>query len=133
MATPASDVFRKSEIHTLTSSPYLTLNAFSHGPFQEDHYHRLLPLILFVFEYLGFLVGITTIFMISPFASGGRKTTVQDINAAIDEKTLAALGPWPLKRTYYASILEKMKEADVVAFDVFMAEALPMILSMPKQ
>jgi len=82
--------------------------------------------ILFCFEYLGFLVGMNNYFYDLAFRLRGPENPLERVViAAIDEKTLARLGPWPLRRTWYASILEKMQEADVVAFDIVMAETSP--------
>ncbi|MBA4397029.1 MAG: hypothetical protein C0394_06575 [Syntrophus sp. (in: bacteria)] len=79
--------------------------------------------ILFFLEYLGILAGMNNYFYDLAFRiRGPLKPLEKIIIVAIDEKTLAALGRWPLKRNIYASALEKMKAANAVAFDVVMAE-----------
>lgn len=83
-------------------------------------------LVIFGLEYLGFLVGMNNYFYDLAFRlRGPEKPLEKIILLAIDEETLAKLGPWPLKRTHYASALERMKAADVVAFDIVMAETSP--------
>ena len=42
--------------------------------------------------------------------------------AAVDERTLMRLGRWPLQRAYYARLLEKVRTADAVGFDIVMTE-----------
>lgn len=83
-------------------------------------------LTLFGFEYLGFLSGMNNYFYDLAFRlRGPEKPPPSIVIVAIDEETLAKLGPWPLKRRYYAAALEKMKAADVVGFDIVMADASP--------
>jgi len=83
-------------------------------------------LILFCFEYLGFLVGLNNYFYDLAFRlRGPEKPLAKVLIAAIDEKTLSQLGPWPLSRTWYATLLEKMKTAGIVAFDIVLAEPSP--------
>ena len=95
-------------------------------PFKKIIIPVLCLLVLFGIEYLGFLVGMNNYFYDLSFRlRGPEKPLEKIIIAAIDEETLAKLAPWPLKRTYYASVLKKMKAADVVAFDIVMAETFP--------
>lgn len=95
-------------------------------PFKKSTILVFCLLILFGLEYLGFLVGMNNYFYDLAFRlRGSEKPQDNIIVAAIDEKTLAELGPWPIQRTYYASLLEKTKLAEVVAFDVMMAETTP--------
>lgn len=42
--------------------------------------------------------------------------------AAIDERTLNSLGQWPLKRRYYARLLDTLTAARVVGLDILMSE-----------
>lgn len=54
-----------------------------------------------------------------------RGTVVANDNiiiVAIDEQTLEKLGRWPLNRRHYATLLDRTREARVVAFDIIMAE-----------
>ncbi|MFA5183066.1 MAG: CHASE2 domain-containing protein [Syntrophales bacterium] len=79
--------------------------------------------IVFFLEYLGIMGGMNSYFYDLAFRiRGPDKPLARIVIVAIDEKTLATLGRWPLKRSVYASALEKMKAADAIAFDVLMAE-----------
>ena len=90
-------------------------------------------LILFVFEYLGFLAGMNNYFMILLFVSEVRRNLRPGLSiVAIDEETLTNIGPWPIKRRYYAAALKKMQAADAVGFDIVMAESSPRTHSSPK-
>jgi len=83
-------------------------------------------LILFCLDYLGFLGGMNHYFYDLAFRlRGPEKPLAKIVIVAVDEETLAELGPWPLKRSYYAKALEKMRAAAVVAFDIVMAETSP--------
>jgi PAS domain S-box-containing protein len=42
---------------------------------------------------------------------------------AVDEKSLNILGRWPLRRMYYANLLERIQEASAIGFDIIMSEA----------
>ena len=44
------------------------------------------------------------------------------IIAAIDEKTLARLGRWPIQRSYYAELLGILNQAAVVGFNIIMSD-----------
>ncbi len=79
--------------------------------------------ILFFLEYLGIMAGMNNYFYDLAFRIRGPEKPLEKIViVAIDEKTLATLGRWPLKRSVYAAALEKMKAADAIAFDIVMAE-----------
>lgn len=41
---------------------------------------------------------------------------------AIDDITLEKLGPWPLKRSYYAKLVDLLPQAKAIGIDVFFAE-----------
>jgi signal transduction histidine kinase/CHASE2 domain-containing sensor protein len=82
--------------------------------------------IVLSLEYLGFMAGMNNYFYDLAFRiRGAIKPPEKVVIVAIDEKTLAALGRWPLKRSFYASALERMKAADAIAFDVLMSEPSP--------
>ncbi len=53
---------------------------------------------------------------------GQRKHDDRIIIAAIDEKTLAKLGRWPIQRSYYAELLDILDQAAVVGIDIIMSE-----------
>ena len=44
---------------------------------------------------------------------------------AIDEKSLSQLGRWPIKRDYYASLLDHLSMADAVGFNIIFSEPTP--------
>jgi signal transduction histidine kinase len=93
-------------------------------PFKKIILPAFCLLIIFGLEYLGFLAGMNNYFYDLSFRiRGPEKPLTKIIIVAIDEETLAKLGPWPIRRTFYAAVLEKMKAADVVAFDIIMAES----------
>lgn len=106
-------------------------------PFKKILLPILSLLILFGLEYLGFLAGMNNYFYDLVFRlRGSEKPLEKIIIVAIDEETLAKLGPWPLRRSCYASVLEKMKAAEVVAFDIVMAETVredPLLAKAMKQ
>jgi len=81
-----------------------------------------LGLIFFV-EYSGLLEGINNYFYDLSFRlRGPRQSSDRIVIVAIDEGDLERLGRWPIRRLYYARLLDLLKEADVVAFDIIMAE-----------
>ena len=106
-------------------------------PFKKSLLPILCLLIIFGLEYLGFLAGMNNYFYDLAFRlRGSEKPLEKIIVVAIDEETLAKLGPWPLKRSFYASVLEKMKTAEVIAFDIVMAETVredPLLAKAMKQ
>ena len=78
--------------------------------------------ILFI-EYLGFFNGLNDYLYDLSFRIRGPLDHNQNIViAAIDEKTLKHLGMWPLQRLYYAKLLDAVKRAKAVGFDIIMAE-----------
>lgn len=81
-------------------------------------------LALFFADNIGFFEGIDLyLYDLSFRIRGPLVPSDVIVIAAIDEKTLARLGRWPLERRHYASLLENMKESSVVGFDVVFAEA----------
>ncbi len=81
-------------------------------------------LLIFVVDYLGFLEGINAyIYDLSFRMRGQSKPSGKIIIAAIDEKTLDKVGRWPVRRMYYAMLLDRIMQAQVVGFDVIMSEA----------
>ena len=78
---------------------------------------------IFFIEYLGFFNGLNDYLYDLSFRIRGPLAHDQNIViAAIDEKTLKHLGMWPLKRLYYARLLDAVKSAKAVGFDIIMAE-----------
>lgn len=81
-------------------------------------------LALFFADNLGVFEGIDLyIYDLSFRIRGSLVPSDRIVIAAIDEKTTARLGRWPLERRHYASLLEKLNESSVVGFDVIFAEA----------
>ena len=73
--------------------------------------------------YAGFFEGMNTYLYDLAFRLRGSKPPSNRIViVAIDDKTLDHLGRWPIRRIHYASLLERTPAADVVAFDIIMAE-----------
>jgi response regulator RpfG family c-di-GMP phosphodiesterase len=81
-------------------------------------------LLLIIFsDYVGLFVGINNYFYDLSFRIRGARAPAENIIvAAIDEKTLDKLGRWPIKRTHYAALLNRVAEASVVGFDVILSE-----------
>jgi len=80
-------------------------------------------LILFLLEYLGLFEGINAYIYDTSFRiRGSHKPSDKIVIAAIDEKSLEQLGRWPLKRIYYARLIDKMQQAAVIGFDMVLAE-----------
>jgi CHASE2 domain-containing sensor protein len=76
-----------------------------------------------LFDYLGLLEGINTYLYDMSFRLRGSRIPSEKITiAAIDERTLERLGRWPIRRVHYAGLLNRLREADVVAFDIIMTE-----------
>jgi len=89
---------------------------------------RLLLVLAVVFlviasDYAGFFEGLNTYLYDLAFRLRGNKPPLNKIMiVAVDDKTLSHLGRWPIRRAYYASLLERASEAEVVAFDIILAE-----------
>lgn len=80
-------------------------------------------LIILFAEYLGLFNGVNMYAYDLYFRIRGRTEASNDILvAAIDEKSLSRLGRWPISRRHYVSLLDRVKEARVVGFDIVMAE-----------
>ncbi|HXX53599.1 MAG TPA: CHASE2 domain-containing protein [Thermodesulfovibrionales bacterium] len=81
-----------------------------------------LILILFA-EQLGLFEGIDTYVYDTSFRLRGPRTPSDKIIIiAIDEKSLSSLGRWPLRRIHYATLLDRLRESNVVSFDVILSE-----------
>jgi PAS domain S-box-containing protein len=82
----------------------------------------LIAAVLF-FENTGLLEGINNYCYDLTFRlRGERKHDDRIIIAAIDEKTLAKLGRWPIRRSYYADLLDILDQAAVVGIDIILSE-----------
>jgi signal transduction histidine kinase len=74
-------------------------------------------------EYLGFFVGMNNYLYDLSFRFRGPMPANDNIViAAVDEKTLRALGRWPIRRIHYARLLDNLPMAKAVGFDIIMSE-----------
>jgi signal transduction histidine kinase/CHASE2 domain-containing sensor protein len=94
---------------------------------QSASWKTVAPVIFIVFvvfiEYIGLFNGINNYFYDLFFRlRGPGESSKQIIIISIDNKSLEKLGRWPLKRHHYSNLLAKLKEADIVAFDIIMTE-----------
>ena len=81
---------------------------------------------LLVVEHLGFLAGLNNYFYDLAFrVRGAEKPFSEIVVVAIDDKTLAALGRWPLPRSVYTTALARMGKARAIALDILMVEPSP--------
>jgi signal transduction histidine kinase/CHASE2 domain-containing sensor protein len=79
----------------------------------------LLPIL----EYTGFFEVINNYFYDLSFRIRGPKTPSERIIIiSVDESTLQDLGRWPIRRIHYASLLDRLKQADVIAIDILFTE-----------
>ena len=79
--------------------------------------------LIFFSDYLGFFRGIDAyVYDLSFRIRGAQRHSERIVIASIDEKTLAKYGRWPIKRIYYAQLIDRMRQASVVGFDVIFAE-----------
>jgi signal transduction histidine kinase/CHASE2 domain-containing sensor protein len=83
----------------------------------------LLLSLTFFSEYFGFFNGTNNYFYDLFFRfRGPREPSKQIVIISIDQKTLGQFGRWPFPRRVYASLLNRLKEAKIVALDIVMAE-----------
>ena len=76
-----------------------------------------------LFENTGLLEGINNYCYDLAFRlRGERQHDDRIIIAAIDEKTLTKLGRWPIRRSYYADLLDILDQAAVVGIDIILSE-----------
>ncbi|NVN90480.1 MAG: CHASE2 domain-containing protein [Desulfuromonadales bacterium] len=74
-------------------------------------------------DYLGlFLEMDTHMYDLCFRLRGTRNVSERIVIVAIDAKTLERYGRWPIKRRYYAEMLEKLDQAVVVGFDLLLRE-----------
>lgn len=74
-------------------------------------------------DHVGLFEGIDNhLYDLSFRIRGGLKPDNRIVIVAIDEKTLEQLGRWPLGRIHYVSLLDSLREAAAVGFDIIMAE-----------
>lgn len=81
---------------------------------------------LCVADNIGLFAGIDTgLYDVFFRLRGKRPVSGRIVIAAIDEKTLAAFGKWPIRRSIYGDLLPKLKDAAAVGFDVVLSEPAP--------
>jgi hypothetical protein len=74
-------------------------------------------------EYTGFFEGINSYCYDLAFRMRGpREHDHRIVIAAIDDKSLAKLGRWPIRRSLYADLLETLNRAAAVGMDVIFTE-----------
>ena len=74
-------------------------------------------------EYAGFFEGINNYCYDLAFRiRGPREHDHRIVIAAIDDKTLAKLGRWPIRRAFYADLLETLNRAAAIGLDVIFSE-----------
>jgi CHASE2 domain-containing sensor protein len=97
--------------------------------------HKILRNIRFLLVLVALLVAVLVADALGLFAGadrffydtflrlrGSRVCSNRIVIVAIDAQTLAALGRWPLARTYYAEMLNRLGEARFVGFDLLFME-----------
>ncbi|MCE1225096.1 MAG: CHASE2 and HATPase_c domain-containing protein [Geobacteraceae bacterium] len=79
--------------------------------------------ILLSVDYLGAFAGIDTYFYDTFLRlRGNRPTSDRIVIVTVDAKTLDRFGQWPIKRRYYAEMLDRLDQATVVGFDLLLRE-----------
>ncbi|MCK5322649.1 MAG: CHASE2 domain-containing protein [Desulfobulbaceae bacterium] len=80
-------------------------------------------ILLLTADYSGLFEGINNDFYDLAFRFRGTRETSRQISIiAIDEKTLAKIGRWPIDRIYYSKLLAKLAKAQAVGFDIIFSE-----------
>lgn len=78
---------------------------------------------ILVMAYLGIFVGMSHYCHDLFFRLRGLQAPDNQIAlVVIDEKTLEKYGQWPVPRRYYASLLDRLRDADMVGLDILMIE-----------
>jgi len=78
-----------------------------------------LVFLVVLFDHLGFFEEANQHLYDLSFRLRGSRPPIKDILlVVIHEETLKKLGRWPIQRLHYSSLLERLKEAKVVAFDI---------------
>ena len=74
-------------------------------------------------DYLGIFNLVDTLAYDTCFRlRGNRPVSPRIVIVAIDEKTLRRYGNWPLKRRYYAALLDRLNQAAVTGFDLLLLD-----------
>ena len=80
-------------------------------------------LMLLAIDYLGAFAGVDTYFYDTFLRlRGNRPTSSSIVIVAVDAKTVDRFGQWPIRRRYYAEMLDRLDQAAVVGFDLLLRE-----------
>jgi transcriptional regulator with GAF, ATPase, and Fis domain/CHASE2 domain-containing sensor protein len=96
---------------------------------KSSHRYKILVilasvLLILLFDHLGFFEGTNQHLYDLSFRLRGPRPPSKDILLVeIQEETLKKLGRWPLRRLHYSSLLERVKQAEVVVLDVTLSES----------
>src|SRR5512135_228128 len=83
-----------------------------------------LVFLVLLFDHLGFFERMYYYLYDLSFRLRGPLPPSKDILLVeIHEETLKKLGQWPLRRLHYASLLDRVKLAEIVVFDITLSEA----------
>lgn len=78
---------------------------------------------LIFFDFLGIFESVNNYLYDIFFRIRGQTGCAKDILLInIDDKTLERLGRWPIKRSYYAFLIDKLSDSRAVVFDILMTE-----------
>ena len=98
----------------------------THSVTRNLHFLLLLAVTLVIvlsIDYLGSFAGIDTYFYDTFLRlRGSRPTSNRIVIVAVDAKTLDRFGQWPIKRRYYAEMLNRLDQAAIVGFDLLLRE-----------
>jgi transcriptional regulator with GAF, ATPase, and Fis domain/CHASE2 domain-containing sensor protein len=95
---------------------------------ERSYRYRILVILasvfmILLFDHLGFFEGTNQQLHDLSFRLRGSHPPPKDILLVeIREETLKKLGRWPLRRLHYSTLLERVKQAEVVVLDVILSE-----------
>ncbi len=80
-------------------------------------------ILIFAADALGLFDGLNArVFDLSFRVRGVRPPSADIVLVGIDEPSIRTLGRWPLPRTFYAEVVDRLAEARVVGLDLILAE-----------
>ena len=106
-----------------------TQNIFGLSEFDTINIRYVLVMLFAVLtimflEYMGAFVGSDNYFYDLFFRIRGKRIPdPRIVIVAIDEDTLSQLGRWPLDRSHYADLIDRLRLADVIGFDLLFSES----------
>jgi PAS domain S-box-containing protein len=95
---------------------------------KDLHKYKILVILasvflILLFDHLGLFEGINYHLYDLSFRLRGSRPPLKDILLIeIHEETLKKMGQWPIRRLHYSSLLERLKEAEVVVLDITLSE-----------